>query len=373
MEFTATKKDFNSALTKAQGIPEQKNLSSVMANVMLESVGKDSVRLTAQSYEVTLVTTFPAEVAAEGQMALSGRSLFDATRMLPDAPVKLTSMDNDWADLKAGRTDYKIPGILPSNLPDRQEPKTTDQVAVPSDLLIEMAERVGFAMSADEGRPNLNGIYMKVEPGEGGVHIEMVSTDGHRLARLSRTIDKAGIDQVLGVIIHRKGVNELKRFLADVEGDVTVGFQRNAVVFQVESGYLLVRQVELEYPDYLRVLPDEFKWEFKVDRAEMTRAVQRAGVVISAEKTPLIKLTLGAGQIQLLAQDPDKGDAHSEVDLDYSGEPLEISFNNRYLVEAMNALPGKEVVFGIKDLSSATSLTTPDDDGILQLIMPVRI
>ncbi|MBL6974094.1 MAG: DNA polymerase III subunit beta [Deltaproteobacteria bacterium] len=373
MEFIAAKKDFNTALNKAQGIPEQKNLSSVMANVQLESVGKESVRLTAQSYEVTLVTTFPAEVKTEGQMALSGRSLFDASRMLPDAPVTLKAMDNDWAKLVAGRTDYKVPGILPANLPERQEPKITDQVKVSCDLLLEMSERVGFTMSADEGRPNLNGICMKVASADGGVRMDMVATDGHRLSRLSRLVENAKVEQALEVIIHRKGVNELKRFLADVDGDVTLGFQRNAVVFLVESGYLLVRQVELEYPDYMRVLPDEFKWSFTVDRSEIVRAVQRAAVVISAEKTPLIKLTLEAGRIQIMAQDPDKGDAHSEVDLEYTGEPLEIAFNNRYLIEALNALPGKEVTVKIKDHSSATALVSPEDEGILQLIMPVRV
>lgn len=373
MEFVATKKDFNSAMSKAQGIPEQKNLSSVMANVLLESAGKDSVRLIAQSYEVTLVTSFPAEVSSEGQMALSGRSLFDASRMLPDAPVRLKALENDWAELMAGRTEYKIPGILPSNLPERQEPKTTDEVQVPRDLLLEMADRVGFAMSSDEGRPNLNGIYVKLEPTSDGVTMEMVATDGHRLARLSRAVEKAKVEKTLGVIIHRRGVNELKRFLADVDGTVNVGFQRNAVVFQVESGYLLVRQVELDFPDYMRVLPDKFQWEFTVDRSDIIRAVQRVAVVISAEKTPLIKLSLESGRIRILAQDPDKGDAHSEVDLDYTGDPLEIAFNNRYLVEALNALPGKEITIKVKDLSSATGLTSPEDEGLLQLIMPVRV
>jgi len=373
MEFTAVRKDFSSALAKAQGIPEQKNLTSVMANVLLESVGKDTVRLTAQSYEVSLVTTFPAEIKVEGRMALSGRSLFDASRMLPDAPVKLKSMENDWAELVAGRTEYKVPGILPDNLPDRQEPKTTDQLTVPGDLLLEMSERVGFAMSSDEGRPNLNGILMKVEPGDDGVGVEMVATDGHRLACLKRQVGPAGIEQAMGVIIHRKGVNELKRFLADHEGDVTVGFQRNAVVFQVENGYLLVRQVELEYPDYKRVLPSEFKWTFTIGRTEFIRAVQQAAVVLSAEKTPLVKLSVEEGRVQISAQDPDKGDAHAELDIEYNGEPLDISFNNRYLQEALNVLPGKEVTIRVKDLSSASSLTTGEDEGILQLVMPVRV
>ena len=373
MEFVAAKKDFTTALAKAAGIPEQKNLSSVMANVLLESAGPETVRLTAQSYEVTLVTTFPARVGAEGSMALSGRSLGDATKMLPDAPVALKGLPNHWADLVAGRTEYKVPGILPENMPDRQEPQVTDRIDVPRALLIEMAERVGFAMSADEGRPNLNGIYMRLEPSGDAARIEMVATDGHRLARLVRKVDGVGETHPLGVIIHRKGVQELRRFLDESDEKVSVGFQRNAVVFSVASGYLLVRQIELEYPDYHRVIPPDFKWRFTVDRAEFTRGVQRAAVVISADKTPLVRLKLDPGRLQILAQDPEKGDAHSEVDISYDGEPLEIAYNNRYLLDALSAVPGQEVMLAVRDLSSATVISSSQDEGILQLIMPVRV
>ncbi|MBM4395857.1 MAG: DNA polymerase III subunit beta [Deltaproteobacteria bacterium] len=373
MEFTAAKKDFTTALGKAQGIPEQKNLSSVMANVLLESVGTDAVRLTAQSYEVTLVTTFPAKVAIEGRMALSGRSLFDATRMLPDAPVSLKGLPNHWADLVAGRTEYKVPGILPDNMPDRQEPQTTDEVKVPREMLLEMVERVGFAMSSDEGRPNLNGIFLKVDPLAGNARVEAVATDGHRLARLVRQVGEAQAPHAFGVIVHRKGVAELKRFLDEADTEVAAGFQRNAVVFRVSSGYLLVRQIELDYPDYQRVVPTDFKWKFTVDRTEFARAVQRAAVVISADKTPLVRLKLEGGRLQVLAQDPERGDAHTEIDIQYSGEPLEISYNNRYLLDALGALPGHDVLLSVKDLSSATTVANPSDEGVLQLIMPVRV
>ena len=371
MEFVAARKDFATALARAQGIPEQKNLSSVMANVLLESVGEDQVRLTAMSYEVTLVTTFAAKVAVEGQMALSGRSLFDAARMLPDAPVSLKSLPNDWADLSAGRTQYRIPGVLSSNMPERQDVNVTEHVAVPKDLLLEMGERVAFAMSSDEGRPNLNGVFLRVEPAGKLTRLEMVATDGHRLSQLTRQVEQAEISQPMSVILHRKGVTELKRFLDNENGPVSLGFQRNAVVFKVETGYLKVRQIELDYPDYGRVIPSSFKWTFVVDRADLTRAVQRASVVISGDKTPIVRLLLDSKRIQIVAQDPEKGEAHTEIDVEYSGDKLEISYNNRYLLDAVNALPGQQVVFSVKDLSSATRLTSPVDEGTAQLIMPI--
>ena len=373
MEFVAAKKDFASALLKAQGIPEQKNLSSVMANLLLEATGPDAVRLTAQSYEVTLVTTFPAQVAQAGRMALSGRSLVDAARMLPEAPVRLRATPNHWSDLSAGRTEYKIPGILPENMPEAQEPQTSLEIRLPRDLLVEMVDRVSFAQSMDEGRPNLNGIYLKATPEGESARLEAVATDGHRLSRMVRTIEAAGLAEPVSAILHRKGVTELKRFLEDVTDVVTVGFQRNAVVFRVATGFLMVRQIELEYPDYHRVIPSEARWRLEVDRNELQGAVNRAGVMISSDKTPLVRFKLEPGRLQVLAEDPERGQGHSEIDVGYEGEPLEISYNNKYLQDALKALPGPGVIVSVKDQSSATLLSSVNDDGLLQLIMPVRV
>lgn len=373
MEFTAAKKDFTAALAKAQGVPEQKNLTTALAHVHLKAEGSNAVRLTAQCYEVTVSITFPAEVTQPGDLALSGRSLFDAARMLPEAPILLQSLENDWARLAAGRTDYKIPGMSPQHLPDRKVPKATDSIRFPVSHLLEMVDRVGFAVSTDEGRPNLNGVFVAVEPAGHEVQVEMVATDGHRLARLIRRMALSGaVAKPLGVILHRRGIQELRRFLADEEGDVAVGFQRNAAAFEIPSGYLLVNQIELEYPDYHRVLPTSFRWRVCVSRSDFIRAVQRASVMLSGEKGPLVRLSLKPGRLQTFAQDASRGDAQDEVDVDYDGDPLEIAFNHRYLLEALAALPGDTVTFSVKDLGSAASLTSPADEGLLQLIMPIR-
>lgn len=374
MEFTAAKKDFLTALAKVQGVPEQKNLNTALAHVHLLSEGPDRIRVTAQCYEASVSVTFPAQVVQPGEMALSGRSLFDAARMLPEAPVSLQSLENDWARLTSGRTNYTIPGMNPHQLPERKVPKATDTIRLSVSLLNEMVERVGFAVSSDEGRPNLNGVFLHIEPSGDPVRVEMVATDGHRLARLIRHVPLNGgvVAKTLKVILHRRGVSELRRFLADEEGDVEVGFQRNAIAFQIPSGYLLVNQIELEYPDYVRVLPTTFRWKVSLPRLDLIRAVQRASVMVSGEKVPLVRLSLKPGQIQTFAQDASKGDASDLLDVEYDGEPLDIAFNHRYLHEALVALPGDTVILSVKDIGAAAALTSPSDEGVLQLIMPIR-
>ena len=373
MEFTAAKKDFALALAKAQGIPEQRNLSSVMANILLESVGQDAVRLTAQSYEVTLVTTFPAHVAKTGRMALTARSLTDRARMLPEAPVNLALMENQWATLSVGQRSSTIPGISPDTMPDVQAPVSQVEIMLPRQLLLEMADRVGFAMSMDEGRPNLNGINISVAGGEGSVAVDAVATDGHRLSWLSRTVDVPGAVERVSAILHRKGVADLKRFLEGVDGDVKVGFLRNAVVFTIDSGYLLVRQIELEYPEFRKVVPSGFRFSVDIDREELVSAVKWAQPSIAQEKTPLVRLRFESGRVVVMARDPERGDASTSVDVNFDGEPFEIAYNNRYLLEALSAMGEQMVRLSIKGEASASLLTSPGDEGLRQVIMPVRI
>lgn len=373
MEFTAAKKDFALALAKAQGIPEQRNLSSVMANILLESVGPEAVRLTAQSYEVTLVTTFPAHVAKEGRMALTARSLTDRARMLPEAPVNIALMENQWATLSVGQRSSTIPGILPDNMPDVTAPVTTVEVFLPRHVLLEMVDRVGFAMSMDEGRPNLNGINISITSGDNSVSIDAVATDGHRLSWLNRLVEVSGPVERVSAILHRKGVSDLKRFLEGVEGNVKVGFLRNAVVFTIDSGYLLVRQIELEYPEFRKVVPAGFRFSVDIDREELVSAVKWAQPSIAQEKTPLVRLRFEPGKVVVMARDPERGDASTSVDVNYDGEVFEIAYNNRYLLEALSAMGEQMVRLSIKGEASASLLTSPGDEGLKQVIMPVRI
>lgn len=373
MEFIASKKEFMSALTKAQGIPEQKNLSSPMANLLIESIGTDTVRLTAMSYEVTMTTSFPAKVEEGGQMALCSKSLVEAARMLPEAPITLKSSPNEWAILCAGRSEYRIPGILPSSMPERLVPQATDHICLSKELIMDMVDRVSFAMSSDEGRLYLNGVFLLVDPSPNGTRIESVATDGHRLSRMIRFVGVADIPQTLKVIIHRKGVSEIRRFLDDGPQEVTIGFQRNAVTFLVPNGYLYIRQIELDYPDYMRVFPTEFKASFLVDRAELIKTIQRASVILSPDRGPVVRFKIEPEILVISAQDQQRGFFKAELNIEQvAGEQIEIAYNYRYALEALNALRGEKVTFGIKDHQSATRIESPTDEGVTQLIMPIK-
>ena len=369
MEVVVQKKDLNKVLTKIQNIPEQRNLASPLANCILECQDKSGIKVSAQSYEAEIEVLCPAEVLQEGLLALSARSLFDAVRALPDAPITIKSEPNHWASVVAGRTKIKVPGVDPDTMPARRTPNPTDILRLPVSLAGEMFEAVAFAMSTDEGRPNLNGVFLKVDENE---TVEAVATDGSRLARMVKKVEGKYMGKPVGVIVHRKGIIEMRRFLEQEDGEVEIGFERENITFRTPQGFLLVRQVELEFPDYKRVLFGEARWKFSTLKSELLDDVRRTSVVLSSERLPVIQMALEPGRLLLSAKDPDKGEAETDIDCEYEGEPFDIRFNSKYLIEGLSAMPGQTVRFEIREQALVTALTTPEDEGVLQLLMPIR-
>lgn len=373
MEVTVSKKEILSTIRRAQGVPEQKNQASVMAHVLLETLDDSTIRMVARSYELTLVTAFAGEVQIQGKLALSASSLFDAVRMLPDAPVKIVGEENHWARLEAGRTMYKVPGIVPDSFPELDEIESDVRVSMPAEDLLEAVDRVAFAMSQDEGRPNLNGVFMKLTSSqEGGGVAEMVATDGHRLARLRKPVSEVSAEPGLEAIVHKKGVSELRRFLADYGGEVELLFSASKVAFRTEYGFLSVQKIELEYPDYNRVIPTDMGWEARLQRGDLLDAVRRVSVVLTPDRTPAVRLEIRPGTMVVTASDPDKGQATSELDVEYEGGELSIPFNFKYLSDALTALDEGAVRIGARDPTSAVALRPDDSDDVLQLVMPIR-
>jgi DNA polymerase-3 subunit beta len=369
MEVVVQKKDLNKVLTKIQNIPEQRNLASPLANCVLQCQDQFGLKVCAQSYEAEMEVLCPAQVVEEGQLTLSARSLFDAVRALPDAPITIKSEPNYWASVVAGRTKIKVPGVDPDTMPARRTPNPTDILRLPVSLAGEMFEAVAFAMSVDEGRPNLNGVFLKVDENE---VVEAVATDGSRLARVVRKVEGKYQGKPVGVIVHRKGIIEMRRFLEQEDGEVEIGFERENITFRTPQGFLLVRQVELEFPDYKRVLFGEGRWKFSAPRSELLDGVKRTSVVLSTDRLPVIRFTLEANRLLLSAKDPDKGEAETEIDCQYEGELFDIRYNSRYLIEGLSAMPGETVTFEVREQAYVTQISTPDDEGVMQLLMPIR-
>lgn len=376
MEIRIEQRVLQQMLYRAQGIVDKKSTLNVLAHVLIESVGKDAVRISCTDYDVGLLAVYPAEVIEPGAMAVNGRNVFDVVKALPDAPVTLKKQPNHWVDLSCGRSQFKLTGIPPEDFPEQKDPEDLPGVVLDRTTLLQLIDKTIFSISTDESRMNLNGAYFKAEPADGDrsvLRVSMVSTDGHRLSRVRRELPVPDpIEKPIDAIVHRKGIAELKRILEGDDEAVQISSFQNNMVFRYENAVLFVRQIEDSFPEYEKVIPRESAVGVLLDKQELLQGVRRVGTLTSA-KVQIVKVALEKEKVVLATNNPDFGEARVEVDAAYDGASIVVGFNHRYLVDVLGVIEGTHVKFRINDEFSPGVVESDDDPGATFVIMPMRI
>jgi DNA polymerase-3 subunit beta len=234
-----------------------------------------------------------------------------------------------------------------------------------------MIERTAYAASVDETRYNLNGVYLEVLSETG--QIRMVATDGHRLAYADRVLGEDVSSLASGVIIPRKGLNELKRLVDEDDADeVELAFEANSGLARKGDVTLVMRLIEGEFPNYRQVLPKEANWQITLPTEGLVHSLRRVAV-FSSERSRAVKFELSEGKLAISSNNPDLGEAREELDIDFAGEPLTIGFNARYLLDALGASHAKEVRLTLQDDLSPMRVVPADDEDTLAVVMPMRL
>jgi DNA polymerase-3 subunit beta len=234
-----------------------------------------------------------------------------------------------------------------------------------------MIERTLYAASGDETRYNLNGVYVEYLADSG--KLRMVATDGHRLAYVDRALGAEFEGLERGVIIPRKGLTELKRLVDEEDADeIELGFEGNSSVARKGGVTLVMRLIEGEFPNYRQVIPRESGRVLTLDTVALAQSLRRVAL-LSAERSRAIKLEFAPGTLRLSSNNPDLGEAHEEVDVDFEGEPLSVAFNARYLMDALAVTRAKEVRLVLLDALSPAQLVPTDDPDALAVVMPMRL
>ena len=365
MKFEAARADLAAVFGRMKDIPEAKNLSSVMTNVSFETIGTDKIKIRAMSYEVELTETVPARVKEEGKAAVQGRCLFDAIRILPDDPVQFETKPNHWARIRSGSSEVIVPGIAPDNMPDPGKFESNVGVSVAVDTLRGIVSRTMFAASADTGRPNLMGIDFKIADGK----IVAAATDGHRLASVT---SKIGGKEVFGGILNRVGFPTLSRFLETFKGEIDFDDLPSGFVFRTDTAVLSIRKVDLEYPDWTRVVPSKFAFEWTVNREKFAEVVRAVKSIVHG--ATFLSLDRSGDMLIVSASDPEHGDARFAIDVE--GEPEKekdrVNLNPIYLSDAIGVLEGETIRICVSGPLTATVVKSddPKDAGVLTLLMP---
>jgi len=368
MEIKAKRDDLLAMLYWTQSIVERRNTMPILANVLIESQ-KGDIRVTATDLEVGVRGVVEGEVITEGIMSVNAKKLYEIVREVPEEQLQLKLLDNEWVEIKSGRSTFKIVGMDAREFPQFPKFDASGLSTTPASVIRQMIERTIFAVSMDETRHNLNGVF--IEQGDGG-NIRMVATDGHRLAFVEKVL--GSFDLQKGVILPRKGVAELKKLLeGGGDGVVSIGFKENMGLVVKDRVELFMRLIDGDFPDYTKVIPIGNPQVAKIDQRGLLQALRRVSI-LSSERYKGIKMAFGDSKVSLSANNPDLGEAVEDIEVEYSGKALTIGFNARYLIDMLGVLADEgDVDIELKDELSPSLIRKGGDESYLYVLMPMRL
>ncbi len=372
LKFTIERAHLLKSLGHVQSVVEKRGTIAVLSNVKLEAKG-DSVALTATDMDLAIVEKVAATVAKPGATTIPAHMLYDIVRKLPEgAQIELaTSEDGGKMTIRSGSSRFSL-GCLPiDEFPVMAEGDLSHSFSLAAAECLALIEKPSFAISNEETRYYLNGIYLHAAGTGADKVLRAVATDGHRLARVEVALP-AGADGMPGVIVPRKAIHELKKLVESGGGEIGVSLSETKIRFTCGDAVLVSKLIDGNFPDYERVIPSANDKIMEVDCKAFTQAVDRVSV-IATEKSRAIKFHLENGKLTLSATSAEHGTASEEIDVNFSAGTLEIGFNSRYLLDMMVKIEGDTAQFVLSDGAAPALVRDTADVGALYVIMPMRV
>jgi DNA polymerase-3 subunit beta len=375
MKATIERAKLLRCLSHVQSVVERRNTIPILSNVLIEASADGLVKIMATDLDLQVVESLDAaSVEAAGAITVSAHLLFDIARKLPDgSQVSLETADNRMT-VKAGRSRFSLPTLPRDDFPVIVEGDLPTTFEIPAKTLAELIDRTRFAISTEETRYYLNGIFLHVSEEDKPV-LKAAATDGHRLARFTLPRPE-GAEGMPDVIVPRKAVGELRKLLEEaLDGNVEVDLSASKIRFTLggEGGVVLTSKlIDGTFPDYSRVIPTGNDKLLKLDPKSFYEGVDRVAT-IATERTRAVKMALDSDKVTLSVTSPDNGTAAEEVPADYRAEPLEIGFNANYLKDILGQIDGDTVELHLADPGAPTLIRQNDKSAALYVLMPMRV
>ena len=360
------------AVSQAQSVVERRNTIPILANVLIEAE-EAQISFRATDLDVEVLDRAPALVERAGATTVSAVLLHEIVRKLPDGAMVELHDDARTGRLQvsAGRSNFSLATLPKEDFPVMASSEYTANFSAPAKALRRLFDKSKFAISTEETRYYLNGVYMHVAEADGGRVLRCVATDGHRLARVDAELP-AGAEAMPGVIVPRKTVAELRKLLEDDEMQIAVSVSETKVRFATPDISLTSKVIDGTFPDYTRVIPTQNNKRLEVDAAEFARAVDRVATV-SSERSRAVKLALEEDKLTLSVNAPDSGAAEEELIVAYGDERLEIGFNAKYLLEIASQVDRENAVFLFNGSGDPTLMREGNDTSAVYVVMPMRV
>lgn len=374
MKIKIARDELLTGLQRVQGIVEKRNTMPVLSNILLETK-QDGIELVATDLEIGVRGHYKADVQQAGSVSLSARKLYELLKEVADGEITLATQENNWVQIQAGRSQFKIVGMAAAEFPALPTIEREGRVAIPGSGLASLIRKTLFAVGDNDARYILNGLLITLHASDKKVTMKLVGTDGHRLAVAESDLTQGAdtdLPKEIKAIIPRKAAQEIRRLLEEEEGEPLLGFTKNLVTFQKSGLFLTSRVMEGTYPNYQQVIPKESAKKAVVERTALESALRRVAV-LSKDKTNAVKVILQNGSITLHTSSPDVGEATEDLPAQYRGESLTTGFNARYLLDALAVMDGDTVNLEISSPLSPCVLKSDGDPGFLCVVMPMKI
>ncbi len=362
------------SLAHVQSVVERRTTIPILSNVKLEA-HDGGLALTATDMDLSVVERAPAEIAQPGATTAPAHTLYDVVRKLPEGCRISLERAESGAEmtLRAGRSTFDLPCLPAADFPALTDEGLGHGFAIGAGDLRRLIDRTRFAISTEETRYYLNGIFLHVIDEGAGSCLRSVATDGHRLARVETALP-AGAEEMPPVIVPRKTVGEVRKLIDEQDAGQTIEIALSSarIRFKVGEAVLRSRLIDGTFPDYQRVIPSGNDKLLVAPTKALSEAVDRVAT-IATEKGRAIKLSISAGKLTLSAISPDAGRAVEELDVGYASDPLEIGFNARYILDMNSQIEGDDVEFALADAGSPTLVRDPKDSSTLYVLMPMRV
>jgi DNA polymerase III subunit beta len=360
------------AVAQAQSVVERRNTIPILANVLIEAEGSD-VSFRATDLDIEVVDRVPAMVERAGATTVNAVMLHEIVRKLPDGATVALAADEATGRLaiEAGRSSFSLATLPKEDFPVMASSEYAANFSAPAPVLRRLFDKSKFAISTEETRYYLNGVYMHVSEAEGGRVLRCVATDGHRLARIDADLPP-GAEDMPGVIVPRKTVGEMRKLLDDDEAQIAVSVSETKVRFATPEITLTSKVIDGTFPDYTRVIPTGNTKKMEVDAQEFAKAVDRVATV-SSERSRAVKLQLDEDRLVLSVNAPDAGAAEEELAVAYGDERLEIGFNAKYLLEIASQVDRENAVFMFNSAGEPALMREGNDTSAIYVVMPMRV
>lgn len=372
MKLSIERNTLLKAVSQAQSVVERRNTIPILANVLIEAEGGHA-QFRATDLDIEVLDKVVAQVERSGSTTVSAVTLHDIVRKLPDGA--LVTLSDDAAkgrlSVEAGKSVFSLATLPKEDFPVMASTEYEANFTAKAPMLRRLFDKSKFAISTEETRYYLNGVYMHTAETADGTMLRCVATDGHRLARVDAEMPK-GAQNLPGVIVPRKTVGELRKLLEDDDTQIAVSVSETKVRFATSEITLTSKVIDGTFPDYARVIPQGNTRKLEVDASEFAKAVDRVATV-SSERSRAVKLSLESDKLVLSVNSPDSGTAEEELVVAYDDEKLDIGFNAKYLLEIASQVDRENAVFLFNSAGDPTLMQEGNDSSAIYVVMPMRV